>query len=1213
MGSQQQAQKNKGAVASRFGRALWCSLIAIIVTVVLVALIAWLSANAEPGAGLRALLIIIAICFGLTFSALLFGEPLMNRLAIDLDRLFIWIDKKLNLYGPDRCSIGGLCGHSWKVTVLAALTAAVIVLGPHWWREPVLDLLPGIFPDEAEGILAFVVVLLLGFGLLAFFGWALQPIISKGWIAYRWQFLIHAIVLGLLLAIMMYVTAENVRPGEAVLYRHVMLFLLTILLPAMLVAYGMAALLFARYDATENARLLRRFVDLLCRHTKWTCDLTMRVLALLKMVLKALRVILLLPAGEEESAESAPVRIEKSDMKPLGARRSQNSEDLAIDYKRFFRSLIKAPFYHGIEILWWPSLFVVLMADPDTMTRWAFYTGIVAWAVYTVGEMHEHLAYMLGALRRALFLGGQLVVSMLVILLAAGRLFDNSYIATLISGQSVCLVEIGPISVCTSNLVLLGYITSAYIVFWYFEYWLNRILCDRLLGVFDTTGGGTPGSVPVNFRTDNGTPVSDFLQVHGASRFALLEKRDNKNELKCTFGRSKLIKQILKDGDLEGQNSEGKKHKGEQLKLILIHRARFYFFAVYLILAVPIGWAAYAYYSMPQRAELAAAGPSSKKSTPEKPNGTAANPGSEKFDLQAALFGNGSSAGCVSPKSGKRHAILVAASGGGTRAALYTYSVLRGLRQIELAEGCSALHAVILLSGVSGGSAALAYFKAHHSELLAGEPGDDAKNAWRKYRDTMAAPFFQDVLLGASEMRLLYGCKISDGKGKLTEGMRLSTMLRESFDRRFALDFVNPPGPHLFTNGCSPVATQDREPEEYTLLIGRWNSERKVGLIFNTALAGQFPVSGDTGQNTDICTFDTENNWLSELEVTKYGKRCRTSLGKGGRLVFTNLKHAREYFPSDKSGPEGAEDSFLNYVVVDDPNVPVATAGALSANFPPVFPNAAVDLGGKARYWVTDGGAADNRGIVSLLYALEGAVKQLPKEKANDRPVIHVVLADASAASPTHAQDRGIGSALGSAERFASQLMTDKYKEIRCKYENLTEDASAKNEIECKDEKTAAGTAQLIHFHNLIMPLALRSNGGVGTHWMLPDTILLRPPFGSKSEKDNTENRAVDDLADPCNPVDGQIGIFGSLWRFLSLRKVGCEVNREEILTLFDMLHAMDAGDPSAVYDHIADKKPNALKWLCEKSSGVPQHKKNWARLVGKLGGTPQTYCDSPS
>ena len=85
----------------------------------------------------------------------------------------------------------------------------------------------------------------------------------------------------------------------------------------------------------------------------------------------------------------------------------------------------------------------------------------------------------------------------------------------------------------------------------------------------------------------------------------------------------------------------------------------------------------------------------------------------------------------------------------------------------------------------------------------------------------------------------------------------------------------------------------------------------------------------------------------------------QTSLSAGGRLILTNLADT-DAFP-DQGMPQ-APSEYLAYVALNNPEIKLATAAALNANFPPVFSNAAVDVASSRRYWVTDGGATDNRG-----------------------------------------------------------------------------------------------------------------------------------------------------------------------------------------------------------------------------------------------------------
>lgn len=107
-------------------------------------------------------------------------------------------------------------------------------------------------------------------------------------------------------------------------------------------------------------------------------------------------------------------------------------------------------------------------------------------------------------------------------------------------------------------------------------------------------------------------------------------------------------------------------------------------------------------------------------------------------------------------------ALLVAGSGGGTRAALWTTAVLHGISRV------GQLHRVVLVSGVSGGSAALAYFGRYRTELL---QSPDASR-WQQMQETMAMPYIADVLAGAGEWRLATGTPLGE-------------LLAESFGREF--------------------------------------------------------------------------------------------------------------------------------------------------------------------------------------------------------------------------------------------------------------------------------------------------------------------------------------------------------------------------------------------------------------------------------------------
>ena len=173
--------------------------------------------------------------------------------------------------------------------------------------------------------------------------------------------------------------------------------------------------------------------------------------------------------------------------------------------------------------------------------------------------------------------------------------------------------------------------------------------------------------------------------------------------------------------------------------------------------------------------------------------------------------------------------ILIAASGGGTRAAVFTAAILEGISQ-------SYGNDVLAGSGVSGGAAALAYYASKRPDLASPKEG-----TWDEFFNTMSMPFIQDVIERAAEWRMV-------------EHGRLGVLLAESFERRWKLS------------------------EERKVLGGIDD----FGLICNSTLAGRFDRSflkDDEGKGLE----------LSEV-ATRYLDRTRSDVA-GGRLILTNLEY----------------------------------------------------------------------------------------------------------------------------------------------------------------------------------------------------------------------------------------------------------------------------------------------------------------------------------
>jgi len=1050
-----------------------------------------------------------------------------------------------------------LCGHSAKPTVFAVLLLVFLVLASR-------------IPPPVQGVVSYALIIAGVAGILAANRW---------WRPTRFQFVPHLVVLAVvsIAAFLPFVPdAAGERVVDGGLVRHALIPGFWGFSAALILAAFLGPLLFRKYAGRVAATTGGKSAPPDSGETD---------------------------TGAGPRSAGTPERARTGCVLPIDLPGRHGA--LGIDWKRFGRSLVKAPVFHLVEILYWPSIALVFVANPEHAGRTAFFLAAAAWVVYSLSEMHEELDNFLRMLRRALFRGPQLLVSVAIIALAAGRMLDNSYIRTLVEGE-VFLFGL------LNNLTLAGYLASVYLFSWYFGYWFNRVVSEPILAIFDGSATAQTPTRPIPMRyLEDAEPRNGTLEIHESERYALLgaDEASSGARVKRILGRTQLINEGISN-DCQVDISVRKPDappvylEGREFKLVLLHRLRFYFTVLYLGLVVAFAYGASSLYSQPQRAELAAELP-----PPDQPG---------LFNLQEQLF--------AGDKRQGRPPILLAASGGGTRAALYTYSVLGGLHDIGV------LKNVVLASGVSGGSAAIAYFAMHREELLGAGPRgrpesmgataclNDAGECrgWARFGAVMSAPFIQDALRGLTEWRMAWGCQ--DRGGRSREGIRLGVQLQESFDRWFSGEFESG---QVFQDGCAapPPWSGTSGP------VTRLGDQTEMGLIFNTALAGSFDralFQCPDGQTCDGATL-ADVEYLANQAHEGY----RTSAqGKGGRLILTNLKVDRDEqdgregpFPDEADDLDAAPRDYLTYKVVNAPAIPLVSAAALSANFPPVFPNAAVDVDGQFRYWVTDGGATDNRGIISVLYALEGAIRDelACQGKAEDPsdlssggwsgdtplqqsstcfdsdgrsyPPIHIVMAEASATDPTYTQDRGITTTFGAAERFASQLLVDKTRQLAKMYEGLG--------------------GQGIYLHKLAMPLTLRSAGGIGTHWMLPANVTLREPAGLPSGQE--EVLAATGIHWPAseNPVE----------RFLRFTDPGVDMSGEQAKRLVEALHWYPWSDEAAAQRCIsagaaADCEASDIgkvwqRWICNDPQ-QPPYVAGWQCLTRALGAENSAAAQDP-
>jgi len=629
---------------------------------------------------------------------------------------------------------------------------------------------------------------------------------------------------------------------------------------------------------------------------------------------------------------------------------------------------------NGSLYLLGPPAIVALLA-PHDWVRWGAGSALLvsAFALF-LGGLDPRFETMWRLLQTGFYRGGSLVVSLAIIVLGLLRIDNNDYVQTVFDTP-----ERSPFVI----VFLILYVTA-----WWYDYWVNRLLGEKVLALIDSNLRGradidypfTPPPPPEKPKT---RVPSDkrHLQVHGASRFMVLREYPGGvfpwyfHGYKIT----ELVDRLASD--------EAAQPTAPELK------ARIYgYHALSGLLAVAlIAGLVYSQHGLSQ--------------DPQATVHSAAEPG---IRLSEVLARDGR---CMNDD---RPVILVAASGGGTRAALYTAAMLEAIAAQGHGED------VLAGSGVSGGGAALAYYSARRNTLL--KDGE----SWTPFIETMKHPYIVDVLRRIPEWRMA-------GSG------RMGTLLAESFRTNW----------------------QIAEPQQGF----PFRNVKNFGLMLNTTLTGSFHRGDALGNDP------RKESLLKKMALKDISQEyfdLTRSDPAGGRLVLTNLD-LKPVIPGDPAAISTLESGAdAPPVILTAPDMPIENAAALNANFPPVFSNSAIDVGDQTRYWVTDGGAADNRGVEMLLGSLRQALPDL-KRRCGRLPRVVVVVLDAGAFSDKFTQDRGVGAALAAGARFAGLLDGELYRAIQDQYKLLD-------------------TTSAFKVVYLPMPLSLRTDSW-GTHWMLQPNI----------------------------------------------------------------------------------------------------------------------------
>ena len=659
---------------------------------------------------------------------------------------------------------------------------------------------------------------------------------------------------------------------------------------------------------------------------------------------------------------------------------------------RIVSAIINGVVYHPLHVLLLPAL-AALMLPTHYLIVWVAVFALIAVMLLAHGSVSSRWEELNLIVQRWFLSGTPLFVSIAVITLALLRLLDVQYVSTLIDAAPVGII---------SSLIL-----GAYMTLWFVEYWINRWIAEELLGILGAPLRGRTGYVAYPCTASPPGPAV----VLPAGRVIALQSLGEFCVQGCLYRSNRAPGEPAYDHAFTIYRLTGLFERlapGSKATSDVTRRVKAYFATVNVAFVLLALGAVLAHRWGDQPLHAYPVVQVNEAAVPDPAHGA---------DLKSLLEHQAQE---------RRPALIVAASGGGTRAALYTATALQGLAQIDRTRD------IVLLSGVSGGGLAVAYFASAYDQLKAPDnPSACAAGLacpWAHFKDLVTEPFIEDVLDGVDELRI-------------AGTVPLGELLGESLERR---------------------------------VFGQvtFGALHEPGLILNTT------ISGHPWTDSDIL-----NGHVSILR--DYDPAVPFASLAGSRLIFTNLTNV-DGFPRP---PWLMPDVGLDYKVIRDPSVPLAAAAALNANFPPVFSNARVCVGSRTdgncngnSYYVTDGGATENLGLVSALYELRGILDSWQHASGSvsgvsaPPPQIDLIVIEASAITYDYTDDRGVGAATGgSKERINGGLTAELIASI--------------------NERLGGLGAPTLRLHYLPLPVAFRSRGGFGTHWMWADTIRVSNPL----------------------------------------------------------------------------------------------------------------------
>ena len=334
-----------------------------------------------------------------------------------------------------------------------------------------------------------------------------------------------------------------------------------------------------------------------------------------------------------------------------------------------------------------PASLPALFAAPEWVDH-AFITGLVLAMLFnTWARLNRRWNTMFNMIRRWFFVGWPIVISYVVIAIGVTRFFGVDYVTTIVDGAPLGYFP---------TLILLGYCTL-----WFFEYWINRSLGKQYLAILGAKRGADSLRYKCRIET-NLTEVSAtprWLQLHGTGRLAAVGyyQRGRKRLLAWhTYSHSEFIDRLRgRIADVSAEDIDKMRSSNAILDDMDRRTALYFSFINFFIAALLIS--------------LAIIGLSASNNLERMPLAAAIE--LQPDDPRGFSLANHIETKCLDTKDDCENVVLLASSGGGSRAALHAVSVLRWLASEERIDD------VALVSGVSGGGASLAYFAAHHDKL----------------------------------------------------------------------------------------------------------------------------------------------------------------------------------------------------------------------------------------------------------------------------------------------------------------------------------------------------------------------------------------------------------------------------------------------------------------------------------------------------------------